>query len=112
MIDGAQDETWFPTLEDAEVERFKWAWNAVAGELVWAVSGPGDGLPSHTEQLSSEWGREPRPRAGDVLGAAEYVPPRGTEAGVVLIQAFYGKRVPPLVADWFRAAFPDAELRG
>lgn len=98
MSDGDNEESWddwTPNLEDAEVEGFKWGWNAGEGEVVWTVSGPGDGLPAHAEQLKSEWGRDPSLAAGDVLGAAEYAPSRASAAAVIVIHAYYGEPVPP-----------------
>jgi len=114
VTDGNPDESWddwVPELEDTEVERFKWGWNATDGESVWRVSGPGDGLPVHSEQLRVAWGREPSSTAGDVFGDTEYVPARASEPAVVVIHAYYGGRVPDAVVDWFREAFPDAQLR-
>ena len=114
MSDGDNEESWdewAPKLEVEDVERFKWGWNGVDGEVVWRVDGPGDGLPAHAEQVMSAWGRDPSPAAGDVLGAAEYMPSRASVAAVVVIQAYYGETAPALIVDWFRIAFPDAQLR-
>ena len=114
MTDGNPDESWddwVPELEDTEVELFKWGWSAPDGALVWRVSGPGDGLPSHAAELKATWGREPSSAAGDVFGDTEYVPARASEPAVVVIHAYYGGRVPDAVVDWFREAFPDAQLR-
>ncbi|MGH3085115.1 MAG: hypothetical protein ACRDNP_13900 [Gaiellaceae bacterium] len=85
----------------------KWAWNADNGEEVWRVSSPGDGLPSHTEQLKTVWGREPKVAEGDVLGIALY-DPSGGGTGAVVIDVYYGAYVPKDIARWFRDAFPDA----
>lgn len=114
MSDGERDETWgdwTPDHEGSDIERFKWGWNAVDGEVVWAVSEPGDGLPSHSEQLSSAWGREPSLASGDVLGAASLHRSEERGAGVVVIDVYYGANVPTKVVRWFRGVFPDAQLR-
>lgn len=90
---------------------FKWGWSATEGEVVWDVRGPGDGLPSHDQQLSTAWGREPGSSAGDLFGNAEYVRSPAPEPDVVVIHAFYSAPVPEAVVHWFRAAFPDARVR-
>jgi hypothetical protein len=46
-----------------------------------------------------------------VLGGADYVPARGSEPAVVVIHVYYGESVPDVVLDWFRDAFPDAQVR-
>lgn len=104
-------EDWIPGPDDPDAERFKWGWSAADGEVVWRVGGPGDGFPAHAEQLRVAWGREPNPSAGDVLGAAEYQPSRVGEPAAVVIHAYYGALVPEAVADWFRNAFPEAQVR-
>jgi hypothetical protein len=103
-------EDWLPDPLDADpdAERFKWGWNEADGEAVWEVGGPGDGWPAHRDHLTEAWGREPR--VGDVLGAAGYLPARGSDPAVVSIYGYEGP-VPDAVADWFRKAFPDAEVR-
>ena len=115
MSEFDQDQTehdWLPDQDDPDAERFKWGWNAAEGEVVWRVSGPGDGLPAHAEHLSLAWGREPRNAAGDVFGTAAYVPSRASEPAVVVIRAYYGVHVPASVIGWFQEAFPAAQLRG
>jgi hypothetical protein len=104
-------EAWFadPPQDDPDTERFKLGWNEADGEIVWPVGGPGDGRPAHLEQLGAAWGR--RPIDGDVLGSADYVPARGSEPAVVVIHVYYGKSVPDVVLNWFRDAFPDAQVR-
>ncbi len=105
-------DDWRPMPEDPDgEERFKWGWNAVDGETVWAIGGAGDGFPAHAAQLTAAWGREPSSTAGDVLGAAQYVPARASEPAAVDIHPYYGEPVPVAVVDWFREAFPDAQLR-
>ncbi len=104
-------EDWSPTFGRADVERFKWAWNEAEGELVWRVSGPGDGRPFHGEQVQQAWGREPSTASGDVFGTATYAPPTGREGALLSICAYFGARVPTSVMRWFQEAFPDAELR-
>ena len=114
MSDGGNEESWddwAPKLEDAESERFKWGCSAAEGVVVRRVSGPGDGLPSHVEQLSGAWGRELSPATGDMLGGAEYVPSRGSRPASVVIQAYYGAEIPDSVVRWFQEAFPDAQVR-
>lgn len=113
MTDSDSDTRWEDWLAavpepDPDAERFKWGWNEAHGEEVWEVGGPGDGWPAHTDQLTQAWGR--KLRRGDVIGTAEYVPARGTDLAVVSIEV-YGERVPDAVADWFREAFPNAEVR-
>lgn len=98
-------------LENADVERFKWAWNEEKGELVWRVSGPGDGRPAHEEQLLQAWGREPKQASGDVFGIASYAPTVGPERALVSIHVYYRASVPPSIVRWFQEAFPDAQLR-
>lgn len=105
-------EDWLPTVETADVERFKWAWNEAEGELVWRVSGPGDGRPFHEEHVRQAWGREPSPAWGDVLGIATYAPAAGAERAHVSIHGYFDAPVPTSIVRWFEDAFPDAELRG
>jgi len=91
VTDGNPDESWddwVPELEDGKRDHFKWAWSALDGALVWRVRGPGDGLPSHAEQLKATWGREPSSTAGDVFGGSEYVTAGASEATVVVIHAY------------------------
>lgn len=95
-------------------ERFKWGCGAAEGEVVWTVSGPGDGLPSHVEQLITAWGREPSSSAGDLLGTAEYMRSPAPEPAVVVIYvvviyAYYHAQVPEAVVDWFRGVFRTLE---
>jgi hypothetical protein len=114
VTEGRPNEGWedwlaAPPADDPDAERFKWGWNNADGEVVWPVSGPGDGWPAHAEQLETAWGR--KLQAGDVLGSAEYVPVRGSDPAVVAIHVYYGGRVPGGVTDWFKTAFPDAQVR-
>lgn len=74
------------------------------------VGGPGDGFPEHAVELGRAWGRDLYISGGDPMGDAEYVPARADPASVVL-NAYYAARVPNAVVGWFRAAFPDAEVR-
>lgn len=110
-------EDWSPDLGEVEPGRFKWDWNVVDGEaVVWAVSGPGDGLPAHAEHLSVAWGRRPSQGEGDVLGIAFHYPAGAIDVSrpeleQVVIQAYYGRPVPASVIRWFRQAFPNALLR-
>ena len=104
-------EDWPPTFGDADVERFKWAWNEAEGELVWRVSGPGDGRPFHEEQLLQAWGREPSPASGDVFGIATYAPTAGHTRALVSVFVYFGPVVPASIARWFQDSFPGAELR-
>jgi len=106
-------EDWFadPPQDDPDTERFKWGWNSADGEVIWRVGGPGDGFPAHVEELKSAWGREPSLAAGDAIGAATYVPARAPEAAVVVVDVYYEGTVPARIVDWFRSAFPDAQLR-
>ncbi len=104
-------EDWPPTLEDPDAERFKWAWNEAQGELVWTVSGPGEGRPLHEEQVRQAWGRALSSASGDVFGMATYEPREGRERALISVRVYYGAFVPASVARWFRDAFPDAELR-
>ena len=108
-----QDAAWELSLarfEDARAEDFKWAWAEAEGELVWRVSGPGDGGPTHEEQLRQAWGRGWSSASGDILGMARYAEPDGAEPAVVSIHVYYGEAVPPGVVRWFRKAFPGARL--
>jgi hypothetical protein len=107
----ATGDDWVPELEDADVEHFKGGWNADDGEVVWSVSGRGDGLPSHAEQLSAAWGREPNMAAGDVLGMATHVPSRSHERATVVIQGYYGASLPDDVVRWFQKALPGLGCR-
>jgi len=91
---------------DPGMEPFKWGWNGMDGATVWPVGGPGDGWPSHMDQLKAAWGRRPGSRDGDVMGNAEYRP----RADEVVVGAF-GTAVPDAVVDWFREAFPGATVR-
>ena len=100
-----------PTLGDADVERYKWAWNEAEGELVWRVSGPGDGRPYHEEQVRQAWGREPSLARGDILGGATYAPTAGHERALVSIHAYSGPVVPASIARRFEDSFPGADLR-
>lgn len=102
---------WPPTFGNPATERFKWVWNEAEGELVWKVSGAGDGRPFHEERLREAWGREPSPASGDVLGVATHTPDAGGESALVSILPYFGAAVPANIADWFLQAFPDAELR-
>ncbi len=104
-------EEWPPTLGNADVECFKWSWNEAEGELVWRVSGPGDGRPFHEERIRQAWGREPDIASGDVLGVATYAPAADLERPLVSIYVYFGPSVPASIARWFQEAFPDAELR-
>ncbi len=104
-------EDWRPAEPDPEAEHFKWGWNEVDGESIWPVGGPGDGWPAHAEQLEAAWGRRPDTSAGDVLGMAEYLPARESDAACVVIDAYYGEHVPGGVIGWFKDAFPDTEIR-
>lgn len=115
--DGDTSHGWALDNLDAElfrtdVEHFKWVWNETEGELVWRVSGPGDGFPAHEEQVRHAWGREPSQASGDVLGTATYVPAEGGEPARVTIYVYYGGSVPSGVVGWFCDAFPEAELHG
>jgi hypothetical protein len=105
-------EEWFadPPRDDPDTERFKWGWNEADGEIVWPVGGPGDGWPAHSEQLEMAWGRAEFIE-GDVVGAAEHAPARGSEPEFVVIHAYFQAPVPDAVVDWFRSAFPDARVR-
>ena len=104
-------EDWPPPLGNPEAEHFKWVWNEAEGELVWSVSGPGDGRPFHEEQLREAWGRESSTASGDVLGIATHAPNAGGQRALVSICAYFGAAVPASIAGWFLHAFPDAELR-
>jgi hypothetical protein len=104
-------EDWPPTFENAEVERFKWAWNDEHGALVWSVSGPGDGRPFHEEQVREAWGRGPRLDGGDVFGGADYTPGHAGERGHLSIYVYYGSTVPDAIVSWFGDRFSGAELR-
>ncbi len=100
-----------PPFGNSEAERFKWVWNEAEGELVWSVSGPGDGRPFHEERLRQVWGREPRPASGDVLGFATHTPNAGGERALVSIYPYFGAAIPASIEGWFLHAFPDAEVR-
>jgi hypothetical protein len=102
---------WPTTSGNPDAERFKWAWNEAQGELVWSVTGPGDGRPYHEEYLLAAWGREPSPAVGDVLGVATHLPGAEDGSGVVSVVAYFEAAVPANIAGWFRRAFPGAELR-
>ncbi len=104
-------EDWPQPLGNPEAERFKWVSSEAEGELVWSVSGPGEGRPFHEEQLRQAWGREPSTASGDVLGIATHTPNAGGERALVLIYPYFGAAVPASIAGWFLQAFPDAELR-
>lgn len=104
-------EDWPPPFGNPEAEHFKWVWNEAEGELVWSVSGPGDGRPFHEEHLREAWGRESSTASGDVLGIATHAPNAGGERALVSIFAYFGAAVPASIAGWFLHAFPDAELR-
>ena len=109
--DEASEDEWLPTVEDADVERFKWAWSEADGELVWSVSGPGDGRPVHEEQAREVWGRGPSLATGDVVGIASYAPETGAERAHLYIRGYYGSTVPEAIVRWFSETFPGAELR-
>jgi len=114
--DGIGDEwdldKWAPALEGPNLEHFKWAWSETEGELVWRVSGPGDGLPYHEEQVQQAWGREPSQGSGDVLGIASYEPAHGSEHAHVSIYVYYGGFVPAGIVRWFQETFPEADVSG
>jgi hypothetical protein len=103
-------DEWPSGLEQSGAERFKWAWNEAQGELVWSVTGPGDGRPFHEEQVRQAWGREPSTAHGDTLGVATYIP-AGARAGAhVSITAYFNYATPTSVVRWFGEAFPGAEV--
>lgn len=65
------DGDWTPQLEPREGREYKWGRDGQTGHLtIWEISGPGDGLPTHDEQLSKDWGRPDHYRPGDILGTA------------------------------------------
>jgi hypothetical protein len=104
---GSEDLPLSPANPD--IVGYKWGWSEVDGEIVWDVGGTPDGLPSHQEQLTRAWKREPDFGAGDILGRAAYERgPYGT--GAIVIEAYYGADVPKSVVEWFRNAFPDTDL--
>jgi hypothetical protein len=100
-----------PPVGEADVERFKWAWNEDDGALVWKVSGPGDGRPAHEEQVREAWGRGSRLDGGDVFGGAEHTPGDASEPGHLSIYVYYGSTVPDAIVSWFGDRFRGAELR-
>ena len=118
VSEGERDEAGrdrLPDFGDVELDRFEWAWNSLDGEVVWAVSGPGDGLPAHAEHLLTEWGRPPSMAKGDVLGTASRFPIGAparsrSEREEVVIEAYYGKHVPRSILRRFQEAFPEARL--
>jgi len=108
MADPNEDFDWEPQFEEllATGQRFKWGWNSETEEAtIWEVAGPGDGLPTHNQQLEGAWGRPPSHSAGDKLGRAFLEPPR------LSIQAYYGDLVPDVVTSWFREHYPDADIQ-
>ena len=94
---------WGPGLDSSAQLRLKWGYNHETADVtIWEVAGPGDGFPTHRDHLLQLWGREPRPEAGDTLGAA-------TQHGEsVLVAAYYGAPVPPALVDVLRDRFPNA----
>ncbi len=103
-------EGWLSTPENSEAERFKWVWNETKAELVWMVSGPGDGRPYHEEQVAQEWGRRSSQAAGDVFGIATHAPSAGAEPARVSIHAYFDAGIPTSIVGWFKEAFPNAEV--
>lgn len=91
MSESSDDKGWeawrTDVADDPDVERFKWGWNATDGEVVWRVSGPGDGFPEHSVELGRAWGRELDLAGGDVIGAAEYRPAATSQPAVVIVRA-------------------------
>jgi hypothetical protein len=92
-------------------EHFKWVWNEAEGDLVWRVSGPGDGWPFHEEQVRKTWGRGPSAARGDVVGRATYTPAGVREHGHLSIYVHAADSIPLSIMRWFEDAFPDAEMR-
>ena len=105
-------DKWAPAPEGPDLERFKWAWSKIEGELVWRVSGPGDGGPFHDEQVQQAWEREPSQGSGDVLGIASYEPAQGGEHAHLSIYVYYGGFIPAGIVRWFQEAFPEADVSG
>jgi hypothetical protein len=65
-----QHDDWSPQLEPINGDQFKWGLNGSTGELtIWEVGGPGDGFPSHQDELAAAWGRESLHQSGDILGS-------------------------------------------
>lgn len=115
MSDFDWDEYFEQINLDHEVqpgERLKWGWNHQTGDAeVWAVAGPGDGLPSHQEHLNEAWGREPSISRGDVLGAAHISKSsEGGEPPEILLSVYFSQEVPTSVCEWFAASYPSAEM--
>jgi hypothetical protein len=105
------EDNWLPVLGGASEGRFKWGWDRVHREaVVWSVSGPGDGLPSHDSFLTTAWGRRPSQTDGDTLGAAWLARVKEGEQELV-IEAFQEKAVPENVVGWFRRERPDLPIR-
>jgi hypothetical protein len=100
-----------PELFRTDLEHFKWVWNETEGELVWRVSGPGDGRPAHEERVREAWGRGPRLDGGDVFGGAQHMPGDASEPGHLSIYVYYGSTVPDAIVSWFDDRFRGAEIR-
>ena len=98
------------TVDNVEVERFKWAWSEEHGALVWSVSGPGDGRPFHEERVRQAWGRELDPTLGDVFGVATHTHSEGDEPAALSIHVYFGASVPASIVRWFKEAFPSARV--
>jgi hypothetical protein len=100
-----------PELFRTDLEHFKWVWNETEGELVWRVSGPGDGRPAHEERVREAWGRGPRLDGGDVFGGAQHMPGDASEPGHLSIYVYCGSTVPDAIVSWFDDRFRGAEIR-
>jgi hypothetical protein len=105
-------EEWLAASEpDPDAVRYKWGWNPTDLEVVWKLSGPGDGFPEHAVELGRAWGRELDLGGDDMIGDAEYHPAKDDSPSFVAITAFYDSPIPSEVVESFRALYPDAEIR-
>jgi hypothetical protein len=96
------DELDFSTINFGPLDGLEWKWGLNRdGQLeIWEVGGPGDGFPSHGDQLEQAWGRPHDIFNGDIVGNAII-----TEQ-TVTITAYFTPEVPAAVISWAQTRFP------
>jgi hypothetical protein len=93
-------DAWAPLFDQLPALRFKWGLNGDSRALmIWEVSGPGDGFPTHATYLETAWGRSIR-HDRDILGHAT------VNDSKVYLAAYGNASVPDELTAWARQRFP------